>query len=174
MIEQLNKTLFVFINQYVGINPFVNDIVTVVAQYLPVIFVILIIYLWIKKGDKHKDIILYCIYASILGLITTSIMDFFYSMQSITSAGTFSNNIIFMLSVALMMTYFQETRKIGAILLILGLNGSFIMIIPSMNFPLDLFEPFGVAIISTIIIYSLKKKLTSLNQIFKLIYLILK
>ncbi len=167
MIEQLNIALFTFINQYTGLNSFLEDI-AVAAAYMPVIFIILLIYLWIKKGDKHKDIVLYCIYATILGIIIN------YSMQFITLAGIFSSNIIFMLSVAFMMVYFQETRKTGVVLLILGLIGSFIIIIYSMHLPLDILDSLGIAIISTIVIYAIKKKLASLNQIFKLVYLILK
>jgi len=68
------------------------------------------------------------------------------------------------------MIYFQETRKIGLILLILALIGSFMMSIYNMYLPLNIFESLGVAIINTIIIYGIRKKLASLNQIFKLVY----
>jgi len=137
---------------------------------MPLIFIIWLIYLWIKKGDKHKDIVLYSVYASILGFIVTFVTGFLFSNSTETSF----NNIIFMFAVAIMMLYFQETRKTGIILLILGLIGSLIVILSDLHLSIDIFGSAGVAIITTVIIYYLKEKLAPLNLIFKLIYLILK
>ena len=169
MIKKLNISLFLSINQYTGLDQLLNNITLIVARYIPLLFFICLIYLWIKKGDKYKDIVLYSVYASILGLTINFVMEFLFS----NSVETFSDPVTFMLSVALMMTYFRETRKIGMILLVLGLTGAF-MSIYIMYIPLYILGSTGVAIISTISIYSIKEKLVSLNQIFKLIYLILK
>jgi len=133
----------------------------------------LLIYLWVKKGDRHKDIVLYSIYAAILGFIIAFIMGFFQIIPFI-HAKTFFNSVIFMLSVAVMMIYFQETRKIGTIFLILGIIGSFMTAIYGTYSILDVLELLGVSIISTLIIYAIKEKLVSLNQIFRLMYIILK
>jgi len=172
MIGQINRTLFTFIDQYTGLSTSVHNIALITVQYLPIIFIILLIYLWIKKGDKHKDIVLYSVYATLLGLIITFIIGFFPQIPFISSK-TFSNQI-FMLSVAVMMLYFQETLKIGAILLSLEIFGGLSASIYDMSLLLCIIKLFGVAIISTVIIYSIKGKLISLNQIFKLVYLILK
>jgi undecaprenyl-diphosphatase len=36
MIEQINITLFNIINQYAGVNPYIDIIVVLMAQYMPV------------------------------------------------------------------------------------------------------------------------------------------
>jgi len=173
MIGQINRTPFTLINQCTWFSQFVDNVALITVQYLQIVFIILLVYLWIKKGDKYKDIVLYSIYAALLGFIITFIMGFFPQIPFISSK-TFSNQIIFMLSVSVMMIYFQETFKIGVILISLGILGGLIAIIYDMSLLLYIIESFGVAIISTMIIYTIKEKLISLNQIFKLVYIILK
>lgn len=187
MIEQINRALFTLINQYAGLNPFIDGIAIIAAQYLPLIFIIWLVYLWIKKGDKHKNIVLYSIYAAVIGLIINfAIMHLYFHPKpfmvpvgtlliSVPAGNSFpSDYVTFMLSVALMMTYFKETMKAGMILIILGLIGGFAGVFCGVSFPFDIFGSAGVAIISTIIIYHFREKFVSLNQIFRLIYQILK
>ncbi len=187
MIEEINQVLFTFINQYTGLSPFIDSIAVVAAQYMPIIFALWLIYLWIKKGNKHKNIVLYSLYAAILGLILNFVIKIFYfhpkpfmvpvwiPLFSVSAGTSFpSDQVTFMLSVALMMIYFKETRKSGIVLFILGITGGFVNIFSDVNFPLDIFGSVGIAIVSTVIIYLFKEKLAPLNQIFRLIYQILK
>ena len=159
-----NIPLFLSNNQYTNLDLLMNSI----TLYIPLIFIIWIIYLWIRKEDKHKDIVLYSIYAAILG----SALNFIREILFLNHSETFSNSVIFMFSVALTQAYFNETRKIG-ILLILGVAvasiGAYIT-----HLPLDVSGSAVIAIISTVLIYLIKEKLVSLNQIFKLVYIILK
>ena len=157
--------LFISTNQYINLDLLMNSI----TLYIPLIFVIWIIYLWIKKEDKHKDIVLYSIYAAILGFAINFVVESLF----LNPFETFSDPVTFMFSAALIMVYFKETRKTGMILLILGLAVAF-MSIYSIQLPLDVLESAVIAVISTVIIYLIKEKLVSLNQIFKLIYIILK
>ena len=186
-MEQTNMALFKFMNQYAGLNPFIDNITIIAAKYMPLIFIIWLIYFWIKKGDKHKNIVLYSIYAAILGLTINFAVGIFYFhprplmipvgtlLFPVSAGNSFpSNYVTFMLSVALIMTYFKETRKAGVTLIILGLIEGFTSVFCGVNFPFDIFGSILVAIISTVIIYSFRKKFVSLNQIFRLIYQILK
>ena len=176
MIEQLNMALFHMINQYAGLNPLVDTFAILLAQYMPLIFVMTIIWLWIKKGTTNKNIVLYSIYAAIFGLIINYIIGqfYFHPRPFMIPVGTTlfhypaetsfpSDHTTFMLSIALMISYFKETRKIGAILAILGLIGGFSRVFAGVHFPLDIIGSIGVSIIASLTIYYLKDNLTSLN-----------
>ncbi|WP_424354505.1 undecaprenyl-diphosphatase [Methanobacterium sp. MBAC-LM] len=177
MIEQLNMALFYMINQYAGLNPFVDTFAILTAQYMPIIFIMALICLWIKKGTTTKNIVLYAIYAAILGLIINYVIGQFYFhprpfmipigtiLFHYTAETSFpSDHTTFMISIALMISYFKETRKISIILLILGLIGGFSRVFAGVHFPLDIIGSIGVSIIASLAIYYLKDNLTSLNR----------
>lgn len=163
----MDNRSFLSINNYTNLD--LTNAITLVVAYIPLIFVIVLIYSWIKKEDKHKDIVLYSIYAAILGFAINFVMESLF----LNPSETFSDPVTFMFSVALTTVYFKETRKTGMILLILGLAVAF-MSTYGIYLPLDVLESAVIAVISTLIIYIIKEKLVSLNQIFKLIYIILK
>ena len=183
MIENINMALFHLINQYAGVNPIVDTIAILAAKYMPIVFVIPLIYLWVKKGDKNKDIALYSIYAAIIGLFINYIIGiFYYHPRPFTlHMGTLlfpysadssfpSDHTTLMLSIALIMIYFKETRKLGIILAILGLIGGFARVFSGVHFPFDILGSVVVAIIISLAIYHLKDKLTFLNRRIKAIY----
>ena len=183
MIEQLNMTLFHMLNQYAGINPFIDTAAVLTAEYMPIIFIIALIYLWIKKGNKNKDIALYSIYSGIIGLsINYAIgLIYFHPRPFMLHTGTLlfsysadssfpSDHTTFMLSIALTMIYFKETRKIGIILMILGLIGGFSRVFAGVHFPLDIIGSIGVSIAVSLAVYYFKDNLDFLNRKFKGIY----
>jgi undecaprenyl-diphosphatase len=183
MIEQLNMALFHMINQYAGLYPFVDTIAILSAQYMPAVFVIVLIYLWIRKWATTKDIILYSVYAAVLGLIINYIIGLLYfhprpfmipvgtTLFPYTAETSFpSDHTTFMLSIALMMSYFKETQKIGIILVVLGLIGGLSRVFAGVHFPLDILGSVGVAIIVSMVIYYLKDNLAFLNKTVKGIY----
>lgn len=183
MIEQLNIALFHMINQYAGLNPLADNIGILTAQYMPLLFVIALIYLWIKKGTTTKNIVLYSIYAAILGLIINYIIGqfYFHPRPFMIPVGTTlfhypaetsfpSDHTTFMLSIAFLMSYFKETRKISLILVILGLIGGFSRVFAGVHFPLDIIGSLGVSIIASLTVYYLKDSLTSLNRKIEVLY----
>jgi undecaprenyl-diphosphatase len=132
-------------------------------NYLPLIFIIWLIYIWIKKDDEYMDIVLYSIYAVIIGFIINMFLGYYILF-----------NVAFILSIALMLTYFKETRKSGMILLILGLTDIIINIYLNNIDQQKIIGSIIVASITTIIIYYSKKYLIELNQIIKAAYYVLK
>lgn len=135
----------------------------ILLNYLPLVFIIWLIYLWIKKDNEYMNIVLYSAYAVIIGYIINMILRYYILF-----------NLTFMLSIALILTYFKETRKSGLILLILGLIYAIINIYLN---HIDLQKIIGsiiLASITTIIIYYSKKYLIELNQIIKAAYYVLK
>ena len=137
-----------------------------ILYYLPLISVAWLIYIWIKKDDEYMDIVLYSLYAVILGFFINIILGYFLIFNSV--------NVVLMLSIAFMLTYFEETRKSGLILMILGLTSGFTYIYLNLNNSLEIVGSIMLAIIITILIYYSRKYLIELNQIFKAAYYVLK
>ena len=183
MIEQLNYALFNLINQYAGINPLVDTIAVIIAKYMPLMVIIGVAYLWIKKGNKTRDIILYGIYAAIIGIIINYIITliYFHPRPFTIPLGTLlfqypadssfpSDHATLMFSLSLMLIYFKETRTAGVILLILGFIGGFARVFSGIHFPFDIFGSLIVSIISTVLIFQFKDRFNLLNTGIKNIY----
>ena len=132
-------------------------------NYLPLIFIIWLIYIWIKKDDEYMDIVLYSIYAVIIGFIINMFLGYYILF-----------NVAFILSIALMLTYFKETRKSGLILLILGLTSGILYIYLNYINSREILLSIVLAFITTIIIYYSRNYLIELNQILKAAYYVLK
>ncbi len=183
MIEQLNFALFHFINQYAGLNPFIDSLAIITAKYMPVIIILSIAYIWIKNRDRTRDIILYGIYAAIIGLVINYIIGlvYFHPRPFMIPLGTLlfqypaetsfpSDHATLMFSLAIMLIYFKETRIAGLIFLILGFIGGLARIFSGIHFPLDIFGSLLVSIISTILIFQFKDRFNLLNKEIKEIY----
>lgn len=180
MIEQLNMALFHLINQYAGMNPLVDATATLIAKYMPILFVILLVYIWIRKDKGYKDIVLYSTYAAILGLIINSIIGLFYFhprpfmipigtlLFSYPADSSFpSDHTTLLLSIAFIMTYFKQTRKLGILLIILGLIEGLARVFAGLHFPFDILGSIGVSLITSLLIYYFRDKLAPLNKMIR-------
>lgn len=184
MIEQLNLALFHLINQYAGLNPVIDTLAIFAAEYMPVVVILALAILWIAKGNNTRDVILYGVYAAIIGLVINYIIGlvYFHPRPFMIGLGTQlfqypaetsfpSDHTTFMVSIALIFLYFKETRVYGVILLILGLIGGFARVFSGVHFPLDILGSIMVSIISTLIIFQFKDRFNPLNMLIKEIYL---
>jgi undecaprenyl-diphosphatase len=183
MIEQLNMSLFHLINQYAGLNPFIDTLAIFAAKYMPLIIVLGLIYLWIKRGDKTKDIVLYGVYAAVIGLLINYIIGlvYFHPRPFMIPTGTLlfsypgdssfpSDHTTLMLSLTFMLTYFRETRKMGLLFVVLGLIGGFARVFCGVHFPMDILGSVVVSLIITAAIFKFRNRLTHINKLFKGFY----
>lgn len=183
MIEQINFYLFHLINQYAGFNLYIDTIIIIAAKYMPLIFIIPVVYLWFKKGGKNQDIALYSLYSATLGLIINFIIGLFYfhprpmmlnmgtSLFPYSTDSSFpSDHTTMMLSIAFMLIYFRETRILGVLFGILALVGGFSRVFAGVHFPLDIIGSVMVSILASLIVYSLKDHLIIINKIIKALY----
>ena len=184
MIEQLNLALFHLINQYAGLNPVIDTLAIFAAKYMPVVVILALAILWVTKRNNTRDVILYGIYAAIIGLVINYIIGlvYFHPRPFMIGLGTQlfqypaetsfpSDHTTFMVSIALMLLYFKETRVYGVILLILGLTGGLARVFSGVHFPLDILGSIVVSIISTMIIFRFKDRFNPLNMLIEEIYL---
>jgi undecaprenyl-diphosphatase len=183
MIEQLNITLFQLINQYAGVNPLLDTLAIFAAKYMPIVVILAVLCLWIKKGNNTRDILLYGVYAAIIGLIINYLIGliYFHPRPSLINLGTQlfqyptdssfpSDHTTLMVSIAFMLIYFKETRFYGVLILILGLIGGFARVFSGIHFPFDILGSVAVALISSALIFLVKGRFAPLNNLIKQIY----
>ncbi len=185
MIERFNTIWFEKINQFAGINPLLDSAAKITAEYLVFVFILYLFYLWFKdKNITNKNLALYAGYAAVLGVMLNSLITIFYfhPRPFMVPVGTLliqhepetsfpSDHTTFMLSTAVMLIYYRETRMTGVALTIIGFIGGVARVFSGIHFPLDIIGSFGVALLSSFIIYVLRDKLKDLNRIIINLYL---
>jgi len=175
-MEHINYQLFNFINGFAGSNHFFDRIMVILANYMPVVFALYLLYLWFYKD---KQIALYAGYSFTLGLIINFLISLFYfhprpymigmgKLLSPHSPDTSfpSDHTTLMLSTAFALLYFKKTRIAGIILAVLGIIGGICRIYIGVHFPLDIAGSFAVSIVSSFLIYYFKDALKQLNKVF--------
>ena len=178
MIEQLNFTIFHLINQFAGLNPITDAIGALVANYMPVVIILGLAYLWIRKEKSVHDIILYAIYAAIIGLVLNIIigMIYFHPRPFMIPTGTLlipftpetsfpSDHTTMMASLGIMLIYFKETRIYGVVFLLLGFIGGLARIFSGVHFPMDILGSFIVSFIVTFLVYQFRDKFNPINNL---------
>ncbi len=177
MFEQLNIKIFNIINHFAGSNIFLDNIGIIFAKYMPIIFIIFLLYLWFNK-KRNKNIALYSGYSAVVGLFFNYLITVFYFhprpfMEHIgtllikhSSDTSFpSDHTTFMLSIAILLLYFKNTRKAGTVLFVIGFIGGVARVYSGVHFPLDILGSVVVSIIATSLIFIFKGKLERLNKI---------
>lgn len=183
MIEQLNFAVFHLINQYAGMNQFLDTFMVLIAKYMPLFVVVGMITLWMFKGRKTRDIILYGFYAALIGLIINYLIGFVYyhprpfvipvgtllfSYPADSSFPSDHSTIIF--SMALMLAYFKRTRFPGLLFLVLGIIGGTARVFAGVHFPLDIVGSLVVSGVSVLLILQLRTRLNPLNDFINSVY----
>ena len=182
MLNQLNISAFNYINSFTNHSIFLDKLGIFFAKYLVYIFVLIIIIMWFTN-KKNKNITLYTFYATTLGLIINYLITLFYfhprpfminlGTQLINhSIGTSlpSDHTTVLLSIAFMLIYFKNTKKLGITLSIFGLLGGIARIFCGIHFPLDIIASIVVSLIATYIVYRLITKLKKINKFLINIY----
>ena len=174
-METLNQNIFISINSNTGQNHTVDFFMTMLAQYLPYIFIGLLFYLWFTN---RKNEALYTGYATTSAVGINSIIGLFYfhprpfmenlgiTLLSHKPENSFpSDHTTFVVSIALMLITFKSTRILGIISIILALWCGVARVYCGVHYPFDIMGSILVSIIAVIIITIFKDKLSILNNI---------
>ncbi len=177
ILDQINKTIFIHINHYAGTNALFDKITIITASYLPIIFILILIYLWLKNKE-YRPSILFCIYSAIVGLLLNYFITLFYfhPRPFMDKIGTIliyhvpetsfpSDHTTFMASIALMLLFFKRIQKIGILLVALALIGGMARVFAGIHYPFDIVGSFLVAAIASSIVFSNRSRLLSVNEI---------
>ena len=171
-MELLNVKAFQYINRFAGGNPYLDGLGKLMASYMPVVFVLWLLFLWFRRGKQYREIVLYGVVAAALGLLLNLVITkvYYHPRPFMVLAGHYliphapetsfpSDHTTFMLSVAIILLYSRETRLSGLILFILGLLGGLARVFCGLHFPLDIVGSLGVAIVVTGLLYLLRHTL---------------
>ena len=186
-MNNLNVAVFNYINHFAGRSFLLDSILKIVAQYLPVMFILVLIGLWFKQGPTrygvhrgnkdgrsmdagYKDIVVYSGCAVILGLLLNFIISLFYfhprpfavhigrTLIFHSFDSSFpSDHTTFMLSIAFMLVYFKTTRTIGLILSLSGFVGGLSRVFCGVHWPGDILGSIAVSLAASLVIYSIRR-----------------
>ncbi len=176
-MEQINISIFFAINQFAGRNPLIDNLAILTAEYLPVVFLLPLLYLWFGQKENGKDYALFAAYSAVLGIILNFIITLVYfhprpfmegmgrALINHADETSFpSDHTTLMLSFAMMLFFFKSTRTIGCVLSAVGLVGGVARVFCGIHFPFDIVGSLFVAFVSAVIIWFLREKLPILNK----------
>jgi undecaprenyl-diphosphatase len=174
-MEELNRQLFLNINQYVGNSHFIDLIMILIAKSMPYFFIGILFYLWFTNRRNES---LYAGYATTLGVGINQIIGFFYfhprpfmenlgtTLLAYKPENSFpSDHTTFTLSIALMLISFKSTRILGVVLSVFALWCRIARIYTGVHWPFDIAGSVITSSVAVIIILLLKSKLMKLNDI---------
>lgn len=165
------------INGIANKSAVLDQIVILVAEYLPFVFIAILLYLWFINKQDSRNKALYAVYSSIIGLAMNLAITlvYFHPRPFMNKVGTMlinhlpetsfpSDHTTFMLSIALLLLFVKETRAIGIALTILGIVGGLARVVCGIHYPLDIIGSFIVAIGSSLFVIAFQSRLVNLNQ----------
>ncbi len=178
MLEEINRSLFHGINKFAGYNPMLDATARVIAEYLPFLFILVVLYYWFsKKEDSSKVRLLLVGYSVLLALSINFLITIFYFhprpfmvyivkllIRHGPETSFPSDHTTFMFSIAFMFITFNEFRIIGIILSLLALVGGVARVFVGVHFPFDIAGSIGVGLVSAMIISALIDMLTPINK----------
>ncbi|NIA09374.1 MAG: phosphatase PAP2 family protein [Nitrospiraceae bacterium] len=181
-LNQININIFNSINHFAGNNVVLDKIGILIAEYLPIIFILILIFLWFKNKE-YKNLVLFCTYSAILGLAINYLISLFYFhprpfmdkigillINHAPETSFPSDHTTFMFSIGFMFLYFKKTRIMGIILSVLALIGGTARVFAGIHYPFDIIGSLLVAIVSSFIIFCVTSRLTALNQVILNLY----
>jgi len=178
MLEEINYSLFQGINKFAGYNPIFDITAELTAEYLPFLFILLMMYYWFFKKDNTSRINLLSVgWSTLLALFINFLITpfYFHPRPFMVHIGKLlishgpetsfpSDHATFMFSIAFMFLSFDEFRKMGIILSLLALIGGVARVFVGVHFPFDIAGSMGVSLVSTIVIFALKDMFLPVNK----------
>ncbi len=176
MLEQLNIQMFIAINQFAGSSAALDGLMIGAAKYMPLVFVLSLLFLWIYKGKQGREATLYSSYSAAVGIALDLLIGLAYfhprpfmmhlghALMRHAAENSFpSDHTTGMLSIAIVLVYFKETRKLGAALAVLGLFGGIARVYCGIHFPFDIVGSIAVAAIASLSVLAYRDRLGKLN-----------
>jgi undecaprenyl-diphosphatase len=177
LLERINISIFSAINKYAGKSPLVDNIAIAIAEYLPLVFIAVLICLWFSSKVDGKHAALYAGYSAVLGALINFFITIFYIhprpfMENIGTTlinhapnSSFpSDHTTFLLSIATMLLFFKSTKIIGCSLLFFGLFGGVSRVFCGIHFPLDIFGSLLVSFLTAAMIWAFRENLIAINE----------
>jgi undecaprenyl-diphosphatase len=171
-----NQDIFLIINSFALHNNILDSSMIFIAEYMPYVFIAVEIYLYFIK--KLKDEAIFAFYAVVISLIISKIISLFYehnrpfvdnlgvTLSEHAPDNSFpSDHTTFMLSIAFSLFFYSKTKKLGLILLSIGLVGGFARVFEGVHYPFDIVGALVTGYFGATIIYLYRDKFKMLNNI---------
>ena len=178
MLERVNHFIFNEINGFAGYNLVIDMLAKIIAEYLPLLFILPLVLHWFSRRDGGSRIdLLFTGYCAFLAMLINFLITLFYFhprpfmlhmgktlIEHGPETSFPSDHATFMFSIAFAFIAFKGQWKTGVILSFLALFGGIARVFVGVHFPLDIIGSLGVGLISTIIIFALKDILVPINK----------
>ncbi|MBJ7556001.1 undecaprenyl-diphosphatase [Marinomonas spartinae] len=183
-MEHLNQSLFLMINHFAGSNAILDQLMEVLAKYLPILFALVLLWLGffnkvspsLQKKRRHAAFL--SGYTMLIGISINFLIALFYFhprpfmnhlgtelIPHLPDTSMPSDHTTLMVSVALGLFSYTETRHIGQVLLVLGIIGGLARVFCGVHYPFDIVGSIVVSCIAFILTWLLKDYLKQLNLI---------
>jgi undecaprenyl-diphosphatase len=174
-MEEINQSLFLKLNSLANTNSILDFLGIIGAEYMPIVFIMIEIYLFFFK--KKKNIAIFAFMTMVLGLGINQIvgMLYFHNRPFIDGLGhTILNHVpensfpsdhtTFMFSIAIYLYMKLENKIIGESLLILSFIGGLSRVFVGIHYPFDIMGSIFISLIAFIIINKFEFKLQVIND----------
>ena len=176
----MNQEIFLYINSFVGKNYYLDKIGINAGEYLVYMLVALVIYMYFVLHKKNETI--FAFISMIIALLINQLVGLVYfhnrpfmdnvgvTIKTHVADSSFpSDHTTFMFAIIWSLLLFKSTRKIAIICLPFGIIGAFARVFEGVHYPFDIVGGVVVGLVSSIIVYKLRYRLTIINNvIFKI------
>ena len=163
----VNHNLFIFLNDFVGKSPFLDNLMVFFAKYLIFLVPLVLVYIFLKNRRNalfvFLSVTLSYFLSNLIGLLFYSPRPFAIGLgtqlvQHVADSGFPSDHttIIFAFSFALL---FLNYKKIGIIFLTVGMLVGIARIFTGVHFPFDIFGGVVVGFVGSSLLYILLKNI---------------
>jgi len=183
LFDELNQGMFLSINSIANKFSWLDNIAILSAEYLPFMFIGVLLYLWFVEKQDNKESSLYAGYSVLFALtINWFIASFyFHSRPFMDGLGTAlishdpdasfpSDHTTFLISIALTLTFIKETKKPGLLLCVFAAIGGLARVFCGVHYPFDIVGSLLTSTVASLIVIYLKNKLTVINQLIINLY----
>ena len=168
------------INQYAGENTLLDNIAIFLAEYSPYLFIAVEVYLYFLSRKRHEALLAF--YSMLLALSINQMIGLFYFhnrpfmdglgttlFQHVPENSFPSDHTTFMLAIACSLFFSPHTRKVGLLLIMVGIIGGSFRVFIGVHYPFDIMGGILVGTMSAIMIHLQAQKIKFIDQyIFKL------
>jgi undecaprenyl-diphosphatase len=175
-MEEINHSLFLKLNLFSGTNSIIDFFGIISAEYMPILFILVEIYLFFFL--KKKDIAIFAFMTMLLGLGINQIIGLFYFHNRPYMDGlghplihhsfetSFpSDHTTFMFAIAIYLYMKIDNKILGECLIFLALLGGLSRVFVGVHYPFDIVGAIFTASLAYFIINKFENKLQIINDL---------
>ncbi|QFI38426.1 undecaprenyl-diphosphatase [Moritella marina ATCC 15381] len=177
-MEQLNKQLFLSINQFAGQNQLIDYIFMFFAEAMPYLFIILVITLWFRCDEKTKRYLIGATLTSVVGIVINALIAqiYFHPRPFMNDLGTTlvahtpnssfpSDHTTFMFCIAFSLLLHKATKKLALGLAVFAIIGGLSRVYIGVHYPFDIAAASAMGMMSALLVHTVRYKLAGIYNL---------